>query len=77
MNRAVRIDPKCRFPVGEGANRVLAGVEGRVGVELDENWRVDVFEERCRQRKHTYSMRTRIAEEDQLVCHERNRSPWL
>lgn len=28
MNKAVRKEPKWRFPVGEGANRVLAGAVG-------------------------------------------------
>ena len=30
LNKAVRKDPKCRAPVGDGAKRVLTGTSGRV-----------------------------------------------
>lgn len=34
MNSAVRSEPKWRYPVGEGAKRVRAGVSGRLFFDL-------------------------------------------
>jgi hypothetical protein len=60
LKRAVRREPRCRFPVGDGANRVLEGASGIFDVGLDEvveNVREFVRKAKVRQRAQTYSMR--------------------
>lgn len=60
MNSAVLSDPKWRYPVGEGANRVRAGVDGSAALlfcsfaVFDEMVRLDVREIRTRQERHVY-----------------------
>ena len=60
MKRAVRSEPRWRYPVGDGANRVRAGVDGSAALlfcsfaVLDEIGRLEDRDSRRRQERHVY-----------------------
>lgn len=62
MKRAVRSEPRCRYPVGDGANRVRAGLDGSAALlfcsfaDLLEIGRLEEYRDRRkRQERQVYA----------------------